>query len=246
MLRAIQAVLTREQHRLWVRRTGIVLDWWCWERRALLLQLLGTLLVLGWVPGNGYKLAAMLLVWIIGFGRLSLVELGTAGLINLIFIAMDGRAVENHIFVFQRPDLFGLPAYEFFMWGFYLIHLTRFFNGPEGSPRRISWAIGLALVFSLTFTVITDPVLLAGTAGTVVAISFVAFHEPLDLLCSLYMGAIGALVEYVGVGTGQWSYPDAHAGGVPIWSFAMWSGVGLFSRRLLVPLLLYGQRNRRV
>ncbi len=213
------------------------MDWWCWRRRAISLQLLGTVIVLGWVPGNVVKLAVMVLIWVIGFGRLSLAELITAGLVNLLFIVMDEGALRHGIFLFRNPDAIGLPVYEFFMWGFYILNAVCFLDGPEAQPRRMMWALGLAIVFSLCFAMFTDPILLAAAAVAVLAASLLLFHEPFDLAFTAYMTAVGALVEYVGVGTGQWSYPHAPAGGVPLWSFSMWGGIGLFCRRLLLPFL---------
>lgn len=188
----------------------------------------------------------MVVIWAIGFGRLSLTEVATVGLADLLFVVMDEGALRQGVFLFRQPDVIGLPIYEFFMWGFYILHLTRFLDGPQANPRRILPAFGLAAAFSLCFSAVPDPALLAAAAGGVLAVSLVLFHEPLDLAYTSYMCAMGALVEYVGVGTGQWSYPHAPGGGVPLWSFAMWAGIGLFSRRLLVPLLRYQfHRDRR-
>lgn len=227
--------------------TSVLVDWWCWRRRALLLQLLGTVIVLGWVPGNGVKLAVMVVIWALGFGRLSLPELAMAGLASLLFIVMDEGALRQGIFRFHHPDAIGLPVYEFVMWGFYILHAARLLDGPMANPRGILRALGLAAVFSLCFSVIRDPALLAVAAGAVLAASLVLLHEPMDFGFAVYMAAMGALVEYVGVGTGQWSYPHAPGGGVPLWSFVMWGGIGLFSRRLMAPLLrLEFPRGRRV
>lgn len=216
---------------------GILPTWWCWRRRALLLQLLGTLVVLGWVPGSGVKLAVMIAIWAIGFGRVSLQELVFVGVINLLFVAMDEGALRQRIFLFQHPDAIGLPIYEFFMWGFYILHAVRLLDGPKASPRCIPLALGFAVVFSLCFSVITNPVFLAVASGAVLAVTLGFYHESTDLAYVVYMATMGALVEYIGVGTGQWSYPQEPYGGVPLWSFVMWGGVGLFTRRILVPLL---------
>lgn len=223
---------------------GVLLDRCCLRRRAILLQLLGTVIVLGWVPGNAIKLAAMVLIWVIGFATLSLAELATASLVNLLFIGMDEGALRQGIFLFRHPDAIGLPVYEFFMWGFYLLNAVYFLDDREAHPRRMFWALGLAITFSLCFSVFADPTLLAATALAVLAASLVLFHEPLDVAFTVYMAAVGALVEYVGVGTGQWAYPHAPPGGVPLWSFAMWGGIGLFCRRLFVPLLRYANKLR--
>ena len=215
----------------------VLLNFWCWRRRAIALQLLGTVIVLGWAPGNSVKLALMVVIWAIGFGQLSLAELVAVGLVNLLFVLMDEAALRQGIFLFRNPDVIGLPIYEFFMWGFYILNAVRFIDGPVAHPHRMKLAVGLAIVFSLCFSLFTDPMLLAATAFAVLAAGLIPFHKPMDLAFTAYLVAVGTLVEYVGVGTGQWSYPHAPAGGVPLWSFAMWGGIGLFSRRLLVPFL---------
>jgi uncharacterized membrane protein YoaT (DUF817 family) len=202
-----------------------------------LLQLLGTVVVLGWMPDNRVKLAMMIVIWAIGFGRLSLTELASAAVVNLLFITMDEGALRQGIFLFRHPDAIGLPVYEFFMWSFYILHAVRLLDGPKASPRCIPLALGLAVVFSLCFSVITDPVWLVMAAGTVLAVTLGFFHEPSDIAFVVYLTAMGALVEYIGVQSGQWSYPNAPWGGVPLWSFAMWGGIGLYSRRILVPLI---------
>ena len=48
----------------------------------------------------------------------------------------------------------------------------------------------------------------------------------MDVAYAGYMAALGALIEYVGVWTGQWHYPGQHFGGVPLWFLPMWAGVG--------------------
>ena len=74
-------------------------------------------------------------------------------------------------------------------------------------------------------------------SGLVLAIGFALFHEPMDFLYAGYMAVVGALIEYVGCGTGQWHYPGQDFGGVPFGFLTMWAGVGLFTRRLVLPLL---------
>jgi hypothetical protein len=210
---------------------------WSWRRRTLSLQLVATVIILGWLPGNSVKLSAMLIIWAVGFGPVSWAELAVAGIVNLLFIAMDVAALRQGLFLFHHPDAIGLPFYEFFIWGFYIFHLVRYLGGPAARPRRLRWALGMALIFSACFSLIQDSALLAMAAAGVLVVCLLLFHEPMDLAFTTYMAGMGALVEYVGVGTGQWSYPSAPAGGVPIWSFAMWAGIGLFTRRILVPFL---------
>lgn len=207
-----------------------------WRRRALILQLLATVLVLGWIPGNGFKLGAMLGIWAVGFGRVTMPELLGVILVDLLFVAMDVSALRQGIFRFSRPDVLGLPAFEFFMWGFYILHAIRFFDEPGPRPRRLPLAAALAVLFSLPFLLIAKPGLLALAAATALAATLSVFREPLDFAYVVYMAVMGTTVEYAGVVSGQWSYPHSGFGPVPLWSFVMWAGIGLFTRRLFLPL----------
>ena len=74
-------------------------------------------------------------------------------------------------------------------------------------------------------------------ASAALAACFALFHNRMDWAYAVYMAALGAVIEYVGVGTGQWHYPGYPYSGVPLWSFTMWAGIGLFTRRLLLPLV---------
>lgn len=217
-------------------RTG---GWWGAERRALLLQVFGTLAVLGWLPDNGIKLAAMAVFWVIGFGTVSLVEAGLYPLVCLLFVMMDEGALRQGVFRFLHPDLAGLPIFEFGIWGFYVLNALRFVGCQPG--ERFRWiALGMAAIFATCFLTINDPIALALAAGVVVVVSLRLLRSARDFASAGYMLGMGVLVEYVGVGTGQWIYPGAPLGGVPPWSFVMWAGIGLFSRAILAPLVCRG------
>jgi hypothetical protein len=179
----------------------------------------------------------MLPVWLLGFGALSRRELLMMLLVNALFIGMNSAALSRGVFRFAHPDLWGMPAYEFFMWGFYVLHTARFVGSAGARPGRFGLALGLALVFSLPFSLTADPMLLLGASGAVLLASLAFLHQPKDLASLAYMIVVGAVIEYVGVSTGQWSYPHPPQGGVPLWFITMWGGVGLFSRRLFVPFL---------
>lgn len=206
-------------------------------RVRLLLQLLITVIALGWVPGNALKLAIMFPAWLIGFGRLSHSELILMLLADAIFTGMNAAALSRGLFRFTQPDLLGMPLYEFLMWGFYILHTSRFVGIVRERPLRITTALVLAVLFSLPFSLTADPMLLLLLSGVVLAASIIFFHGSRDLASAGYMVFVGAIIEYVGVSTGQWSYPHPPLGGVPPWFITMWGGVGLFSHRLLVPML---------
>ena len=206
------------------------------NRAAILGQLLLTAAILGMVPGNVPKLLLMLLVWGFGFGRLSRGEVLMMLGVNLLFFVMNAGALQKGIFRFQHPDFLGMPVYEYFMWGFYTLNVIRFMDAPP-SPDRRGLVVVFAVLFSIPFSTIADSTLLLAVTAAILGLSLVFFHEAADLAFTAYMVAMGALIEYVGVWTGQWSYPANPVGGVPLWFITMWGGVGLFSRRLLTPLL---------
>jgi hypothetical protein len=208
---------------------------YCLKRLILLGQLLATAAALGWVPGNAAKLITMLVIWGLGFGRIRRAELLAMAAVNLLFALMNWAALHRGIFGFDHPDALGMPVYEFLMWGFYTLHTIRFLDGAAPCGRLLLAAA--AALFALPFGVIGNPQLLLVASGLVLATCFALFREAMDLAYAGYMAALGALIEYVGVGTGQWHYPGQHIGGVPLWFLTMWAGVGLFTRRLILPVL---------
>jgi hypothetical protein len=216
----------RQDERGWRRR----------ERIGLLLQLAATAAVLGWLPGNIIKLAAMIVVWAIGFRRISGRELLMMVGINLLFSVMDLGALHNGVFRFRHPDLLGLPVYEFFLWGFYTLNALRFV-GRMPKPPRLILSLALAVLFAISFATINQPILLFCASSIVLIAALAALREPVDFAYTGYLIAIGCVIEYVGVWTGQWAYPGSPPGGVALWFIPMWGGVGLFTGRLLAPLI---------
>lgn len=149
---------------------------------------------------------------------------------------MDIMAVRQGVFRFSSPDYLGLPVWEFAMWGFYVLHTVRMLHGR--APAGALWKVlALALLFALPFVTLADQQALLLASAILFALALGFFHERSDLVYAGYMIAVGAVVEYLGVWSGQWSYPMNPPGGVPLWFVTMWGGVGLFTRRLLLRLL---------
>ncbi|MFG6466405.1 hypothetical protein [Roseateles sp. BYS87W] len=196
-----------------------------------------TLLVLAYVPGNLTKAIVFLLLWTLLFWPLQRKELLTAAAICLFFTGMNASALHQGIFLFTRPDVLGMPVYELVMWGFYLTHVDRLWRDSGPAVRRplVTWA--LALGFAAAFSVVTDQQLLFWVTAVVLCVAFVVFHEPADFAYAGHMLVLGALIEYVGVAFGEWRYPLDVPGGVPPWFITMWAGIGLFYRRLVIPML---------
>jgi uncharacterized membrane protein YoaT (DUF817 family) len=209
------------------------------QHLRLLMQVPGTLAILAWLPGNGAKLLALLLLWWLGFGRISRREGWFFTGVCLFFSGMNLLALRQGIFAFRHPDLLGLPWYEFFMWGFYLLHSWRLLDGAAASTQnRPAWA--LALLYAAAFGGIAHATALLLVTAALLALGLLLFHQRLDLAYTGYLLLLGAAVEYTGVHSGQWQYPGAPLGGVPLWFATLWAGVGLFMRRLMVPLLRPG------
>jgi hypothetical protein len=207
------------------------------DKLVLLGQLGATVAVLGWGPGgNLSKLLLMLVIWGVGFRYITGREILVITAVNLFFAVMNTAALTRGIFRFNHPDFIGMPLWEYFMWGFYTLHTIRFLGGPAPRARRIATLLAPVL-FALPFAMIADPVLLLLASSAALALCFVLFRDKMDWIYALYMTIMGTLIEYVGVGTGQWRYPGEPYGGVPLWFLPMWAGVGLFTRRLLLPVL---------
>lgn len=205
--------------------------------RLAALQVAVTLLVLAWVPGTAIKALVLLSLWALMFLPLRKAEVGMAVGVCLFFFGMNASALKQGIFQFREPDVLGMPAYELFMWGFYLLHVYRLWGGGAPAKPRKPLAWGLGLAFAAAFSVITDQTLLFAVTAGLLLVALFFFHDELDLAYTGHMVLLGAMVEYVGVHSGQWFYPIDVPGGVPPWFVTMWGGIGLFFRRLVLPMM---------
>jgi len=199
------------------------------------VQLLGTLAVLAWVPGNAVKALVLVVWWAATFGPLRAWEWVLFLAACVLFTAMNILALQQGAFAFTHPDLWGLPYYEFLMWGFYLVHGHRML-GREARSTRWGPILTATVVFGVAFAVVRDPLLLGGITALALVGALAWFHEPADLAYAGYFTLLGLLVELTGVMSGQWSYPGAPLlGGIPLWFVPLWAGTGLFLRRLVLP-----------
>ena len=202
----------------------------------LLIQIPLTLAIIAWVPGNLAKLATLLVLWLVTFRKLSTSESIFYFGVCVFFTVMNALSLKQGIFAFTHPDVLGMPVYELFMWGFYLLHVKRVLGGPAPQSKRVVvWV--LALLYATAFGSIADATVLLTVTGALLVVSLVLFHEPLDLAYVGYLIALGAAIEYTGVYSGQWQYPGEPVGGVPFWFITLWGGVGLFLRQLILPIL---------
>lgn len=208
-------------------------------RPIVLLQVPVSLAIIAGLPGNSAKLGALLVLWLLTFQTLTKAEwvlyAGACG----FFSIMNTLSLRQGIFRFTAPDFLGMPVYEFFMWGFYLLHVKRVLEEPvPRGPSLQVWLVWiLALLYASAFASIADSDTLLTVTGILLLVGMTLFHERLDMAYVGYMVLLGAAFEYTGVLSGQWAYPGNPPGGVPLWFVTLWGGVGLFLRRLVLPLL---------
>ena len=205
-------------------------------RLVIFIQLPLALAILAWLPSSVAKLTALLVLWAITFRHLSRSEWLFGLTVCVFFTGMNAASLSHGIFAFTNPDVLGMPVYELFMWGFYLLHTRRLLGGPV--PQGRVAAVGaLAVLYSAAFATIPSANLLLGVTACLLLVGLTWCHEPYDLAYVGYMVLLGAAIEYTGVHAGQWTYPGHPPGGVPLWFITLWGGVGLFLRRLAVPAL---------
>jgi len=207
---------------------------------VLLVQLAGTFAIIAFVPTGVVKAAAMVLLWAATFRRIDAAEAILFVTSCAGFSAME-IATQGPAFEFTRPDVLGLPAYEFMLWGYSLLHGLRFLGGPVPAGRRLT-ATALALGFIATFAVLESPSALLAAGAALCAIGVLLFHEREDLAYASYLAVVGTATEYVGLWSGEWRFADAPPTGVPLWYLPLWAGVGLLLRRWLLPWLAWLRR----
>jgi len=226
---------------------GILLRWIATSIGAMsrqvpvryLVQLMLTLAILSFVPGNAVKLLLLLTTWALTFGRLSRAELILFLAACVFFTAMNATSLRQGIFAFTDPDLLGMPVWELTMWGFYLLHTRRMLT-PLAPAAAIAdrWPLWLlAGLYAAAFALIAQSTLLLASTAVLLGVGLVLHHERADLAYTGYMIALGAAIEYTGVYSGLWHYPGSPVGGVPVWFITLWGGVGFFLHRLVGPWL---------
>ncbi len=236
----------RQTNAFRLEAVGNMVGEWLSFRRAhprtlLSIQLAGTLLILALLPSNVGKTIALLTWWMLTFGRVNAAEAAFFVVNCVLFTVLNVGTLRAGAFAFAHPDALGMPWYEFFMWGFYLLHMGRMV-GHRVFKKSYSFGlvICLAVVFALAFMLAPTSAtrFLATLAALALALCF--FHERSDFLRAGYMVLLGAAIEYTGVWSGQWAYPGSPPGGVPFWSAPMWAGIGLFAGRLdRLPLIAF-------
>lgn len=202
------------------------------KKSLLVLQFLLTLIILAFVPNNFLKVICLLPLWWITFNGLKCRECIAFCIINILFIFSDIGAIQNNFFKFSEPDFLGLPFWEFFMWGYYLLHTHRMF--PPKDLKGFDFKIWvMAILFSLLFMIVPDRnILLLATAGILVTTLFF-YHQKQDFLYCGYLMMLGVCIEYVGLRLNLWIYPERDYSSALLQFVVMWGASGLYFRRIM-------------
>lgn len=178
------------------------------------------------------KMVGILLSFYFIYGAFTKEEVYLFVGVNIFFTFMNYMSIINGIFVFSHPNLIGLPWYEFFMWGIYVIHLKRiteiFFKKEFTSyPIGMVDFICVGLVITV-FSICKDKS--SVTFLPLIINIFYLISKKSKLLVSnyLYFIAIGGILELVGTNGGQWSYPQPDFFGVPFWYVNVFGSFALY------------------
>ena len=95
------------------------------SRLILVLQLLGTLAIIVYVPNSTAQVVLLLLLWLITFYPLTRLEIVIFIITCIFFTIADILVIYRNVFEFSHVDIWGMPLYEPFVWGFYFLHSMR-------------------------------------------------------------------------------------------------------------------------
>lgn len=122
------------------------------------------------------------------------------------------------------------------MWGFYLLHTSRLF--PNKTLKKFNpWVLGFALLFSQSFGLIADRMVLLAVTSTLLIAMLAVFRTKNDFKYSGYLMAFGAVTETIGLTQNYWVYPNEVIWRAACQFVVMWGGIGVLYYRLIGPFL---------
>lgn len=205
-------------------------------------QLLITILISMSVSSTALKTIALLAFWTVAFWPLELSELIQFIIVNAIFVVSNYGALKNGVFEFAHKDILLMPYNELFMWGFYCLFVQRTLRLKDLSVGRYKPAIIYAVVFSISFSIIKDEVILAVALASLLLSAAALFKNKQDWFSVALFAGIGILIESTGLWKGLWHYPHARYFELPLWGPLMWANIGMIVSRL-APALQNRLRN---
>lgn len=168
------------------------------DRLKYVVQLLATIAILAFVPGNVVKLVSLLVLWVVTFYPLTRHELILFLSASVLFSVMDIMATQQGIFFFTKPDAFGLPYWEFCMFGFYTLHGLRILKGPVPVTDKIQAGILVSIIAFVICSVSGLNVLMFGVM-LILFYLILFFHVRSDIFALGFLSLLGNGLKYLGV-----------------------------------------------
>lgn len=201
------------------------------EKLVLLLQLCGTLGIIFFFQNTILATLFLLFWWGSTFYPLSKRDLLIFVVTSIFFTMVDVMVLRQGIFQFTDQDVWGMPYYEIFLWGFYFLHTTRMLGGSV--PKRVlpGFVFALLSMSALSFIPVVSYALIA-TGGLLIG-TLALFRTKQDIIYTAYLLTIGVLIELLGTESGKWSYT---IDGYVFWWMVTWAVSGLVLYRAILPL----------
>lgn len=197
-----------------------------------LFQFIGTLGIIFFVSNTIIATVLLFIFWLLTFYPLTKFDIVLFVATSLIFTSVDISVLHQGVFEFTNKDIFGMPYFELFLWGFYFLNAHRLLKGaplPRVVPGLIFSVLimaSLSLMPSIGFSLLAAAILFAFTL-------IFYFSTKKDVQYALYLLVIGLVVEYFGTHTGKWSYATDH---YLYWWIVTWSISGIILYRAMLPL----------
>lgn len=210
-----------------------------WARLAF--QLIGTVLILLYVPADVPKLIAFIFFWFLSFYPIRPKEFFAFLILSMAMTVVDISTIAQGVFFFTVTSFFGIPYFQTILWGFYFLHWTRVYEKAKLSvwhSRLIPATTLVVVVLIILYTVETHNMRLL-LLGIFFSFLIAFFHTKTDWVMYLYGAFTGLAIELIGVLSGQWYYTGDFISllGVPIWQFIIWGITAWFVGQILFPFL---------
>ena len=193
--------------------------------------------IIVFVPHSVVQIFLLFVLWAITFPKLQVYEVVVFVITCIFFTLADITVITKGVFQFTQTDIWNMPYYEPFVWGFYFLHAVRMLGVKE--VHKIIPGLVFALAFTLPISLVQDEVVTLTLSGLVLLVGLSVFRTKNDFVYTLYFVLLGCIIEFVGTQTGTWYYGIEH---YYAWWVITWGGSGLILYRTLIPVSMYCAR----
>ncbi|MDP2838115.1 MAG: hypothetical protein Q8O53_02460, partial [Candidatus Moranbacteria bacterium] len=201
------------------------------EKLVLWLQLGGTLAIVFFVDQTLLATPLLLFWWGVTFYPFSKRDILLFVVTSFFFTVVDIMVLQQGIFRFTDQDIWGMPYYEIFLWGFYFLHAHRLLGGSV--PQRFVPGLVFSLLSMGALSLIPVVSFALVVTGGILIGALAYFRTKDDLRYTAYLLIIGVFIEFLGTKTGTWAY---NIDGYVFWWVVTWAVSGLVLYRTILPL----------